>query len=216
MRNLTLLLFCCFTFLWMQSQVTPTPPVTSDSTAIKQPTKSPFNTGFYPLYFFDIDRRYLIKYNNYEGIRLGFGGITNDRLFENYKIGGYLARGFKDQRYKYSLGGNVKIHDASNSWLSLYYVNDIKEIGSFTHLTDARVYSVFEPRLVNITQFYKYREWQLNLQNELSDKVISEFRLNRTRITRPALLLLLLAVTMTGAQVMNASCACLFHRDMPA
>src|SRR5690606_5735365 len=33
--------------------------------------------GYVPLGFFDVDLRYLISFNNYEGFRLGFGGQTN-------------------------------------------------------------------------------------------------------------------------------------------
>ena len=144
--------------------------------------KSPFATGYYPIAFFDVDLRYFIKYNNYEGFRLGFGGITNERLLETFKIGGYIARGFKDENYKYSLGGNLRLDQEHNTWINLYYQNDINEIGTYKYLTDARVYSVFEPRLINITQFYSYRTWRSSIQHEFSSKVMSEFRFSRTKI----------------------------------
>lgn len=82
-----------------------------DSTKQKEEAKkrSPFVSGYYPVGFFDIDLKYLVKYNNYESFRLGFGGVTNERLFKDFKIGGYAAYGFKDDAYKYSLGGNVRI-----------------------------------------------------------------------------------------------------------
>ena len=46
------------------------------------------------------------------------------------------------------------------------------------------VYSVFEPRLVNITQFYKYRTWQTNIQYEFTPKILSEIRLSRVKINQ--------------------------------
>ena len=144
--------------------------------------KNPLNTGYYPLGFFNVDLRYLVKYNNYEGIRLGFGGITNNRLSEKIRFGGYVARGFKDKDMKYSLGANLRINKNHNTWLSAYYINDIKEIGALSYLTDARVYSVFEPRLLNITQFYQYRTWQANIQHEFSPKIFSEFRISHSAI----------------------------------
>lgn len=161
----------------------PTVEVTRDTTETgKSQKQSPFQTGYYPLGFFDVDLRYFIKYNNYEGFRLGFGGITNERLFEDFKVGGYFARGFKDQDIKYSLGGSVRLQPDSNTWVNFYYINDIREIGTFNYLTDSRVYSVFEPRLVNINQFFKHRTWQANIQHEFSPKVVSEFRLSRSKI----------------------------------
>lgn len=154
----------------------PSKEVKQDTTFVSEIKQSPFNTGYYPIAFFDVDLRYLIKYNNYEGIRLGFGGITNNRLFDNFRIGGYIARGFKDEDYKYSLGGSARLSEDNRTWFNLYYINDIQEMGSYKYLTDSRVYSVFEPRLVNITQFYKFRTWQANLQYEIDPKVLSEIR----------------------------------------
>ena len=144
--------------------------------------ESPFVTGYYPLGFFNVDLRYFIKYNSYEGFRLGFGGITNERLFEKFKIGGYIARGFKDDAFKYSLGGNLRLNDETSTWINLYYENDINEIGAFKYLTDARIYSVFEPRLLNITQFYSYRTWRGAVQHSFSSKAISEVRFSHTKI----------------------------------
>jgi hypothetical protein len=181
MRNLIIILLLLLGYNAFSQQ--PTVEIQKDSTTTQTEKKqSPFNTGFYPIGFFDVDLRYLIKYNNYEGIRLGFGGITNDRLSEHFKIGGYAARGFKDEDIKYSAGGSYKLSDTGSTWMNLYYHNDIREIGAFNYLTDDRVYSVFEPRLVNITQFYKYRTWQTNIQHEFTPKILGEFRISRSKI----------------------------------
>lgn len=143
---------------------------------------SPFVSGYYPLGFFDFDLRYLIKYNNYEAFRLGIGGITNERLSERFKIGGYVAYGFKDDAYKYGLGGNYLLSEKSNTWLSLYYTKDIKEIGTFEYLTKSRVYSVFEPRLINITQFYGYRSWKVSAETDPSEKLSATFQIAHSNI----------------------------------
>ena len=154
-----------------------------DTTATKkEKKKNPFNTGFYPVGFFNIDLRTLIKYNNYEGIRLGIGGITNDHLLENYKFGGYIAHGFKDHDFKFSLGGSARLDKDTKTWVNLYYIDDIREIGTYQYLTDARVYSVFEPRLVNVTQFFKHRTWQANIQSEFNPKILSELRISRSNV----------------------------------
>ncbi len=159
----------------------PTSNLKKDTTqTVSKSTQSPFNTGYYPISFFDLDLRYLIKYNNYEGIRLGFGGITNEKLSDKFRVGGYLARSFKDQKYKYSIGGGIKLTAKNNTWFNLYYKKDIQEVGSFHQLTDKLIYSVFEPRLVNISQFYKHRTWQTNIQNKFSSKILSEIRLSHS------------------------------------
>lgn len=183
LRNRYIILFLSLLFSASLYAQQPTVQV-SDSlkTEIKEKKISPFSTGYYPVGFFDVDLRYFIKYNNYESFRLGFGGITNEKLFENFKMGGYVAYGFKDKRYKYSLGADIRLNPKTNTWLDVYYVNDIRELGSFKYLTDDRVYSVFEPRLVNVVQFYKFRTWKASLQHEFSRKIFSEFQVSRTKI----------------------------------
>ena len=47
--------------------------------------------GFLPTGPFDLDLRKLFSYNNYEGFRVGLGGITNDRFSKTIKVEGYSA-----------------------------------------------------------------------------------------------------------------------------
>ena len=181
MRGIFLLVILLISFSGLAQE--PAIQTEKDTTATKSEKKAnPFNTGFYPIGFFDIDLRYLIKFNNYEGLRLGFGGVTNDRFSDRFKIGGYVARGFKDRDIKFGIGGSIRLDKEYKTWLNLYYKDDIQEIGKFNFLTDDRVYSVFEPRLVNVTQFYKERTWQANVQAEFIDKILAEVRLSRSRI----------------------------------
>jgi len=180
--RIILFLFALFSALEGYSQ---NQPISSDSleTSSKPVIKeSPFSTGFYPVGFFDIDLTYPIKINNYESFRFGFGGITNDRLLENFKFGGHIAYGTKDKGLKWSLGGKARLAKKSNTWIDLYHIEDIIEIGDFSYLTDATVYSIFEPRLVNITQFYKHRTWKSAITHEFSDLIVSELRVANIKI----------------------------------
>jgi hypothetical protein len=97
-------------------------------------------------------------------------------------LGGYIARGFKDHETKYKIGVNFLIAESTNSILGFNYTKDVQEVGSNLYLTDSRTYSLFEPRLVNITQFYKYNSWQTSLQHQVSPKVQSELQLSRSEI----------------------------------
>ena len=80
------------------------------------------------------------------------------------------------------MGGSTRINKETKTWINLYYIDDIREIGTFQYLTDARVYSVFEPRLVNVTQFFKHRTWQANIQSEFDPKILSELRFSRSNV----------------------------------
>ena len=66
--------------------------------------------GYLPFKYFNLDLRYLIKFNQYEGFRTGLGGITNEKFSKRYRLNGYMVYGFKDKRYKYSIGGGFRIH----------------------------------------------------------------------------------------------------------
>ncbi|BAO54525.1 DUF5686 family protein [Nonlabens marinus] len=148
----------------------------------KLETLDKFKVGYYPVGFFDIDLKYLIKYNNYEAFRLGIGGTTNGKLFEDWRFGGYVAYGTKDDAFKYNVNAGYRLSKENNTWLSIYRTDDINEFAAETFLTDARVYSLFEPRLVNIPTFYLYREYGLSLQQRLFPSVLSEVSLSRKQI----------------------------------
>lgn len=176
MKRVIFILLCSIPFIGI-AQSTP-----KTEKQKKETKASPFSTGFYRVGFFDFDLKYLIKYNDQEGLRLGLGGITNDRLSEDFKINGYAAYGTKDKKIKHSVGGSLRLNPETKTWLTLQYRDDINEIGSANFLTEDRVYSVLEPRLVNVTQFYRMRTWQSNLITEFTDKIAGEFRFGRSRI----------------------------------
>jgi hypothetical protein len=157
--------------------------VKEDATELNEEKNHPLTTGYFPVGFFNIDLKTLFKYNGYEGFRLGIGGLTNERLFENYKLGGYIVYGFKDETFKYSVGGSALVNKEKKAWVSLYYTDDIKEIGTYDFLTDARFYSLFEPRLINIIQFYKYTKWQVNIQSEPTSKILAEFQIAHSDVS---------------------------------
>lgn len=181
MQKIVLIVFLLFGFLLFAQE--PAIQTGKDTISnIKEKKKHPLSTGYYPIGFFDIDLKTLIKYNNYEGVRLGIGGLTNDKLFEKYKFGGYVAYGFIDADTKFGLNASARINKEKKTWIKLSFAEDIKEIGTFDFLTDARVYSIFEPRLVNIIQFYKYRQYYANITSELSPKLLSEFRISHSLV----------------------------------
>lgn len=140
------------------------------------------STGYFPLGFFDVDLKTLVKYNHHEGVRLGIGGLTNDKLFEDFKVGGYVAYGFIDERAKYGLEAHLRLNQERKMWLHLQYADDLREIGNYDLLTDSRVYSLFEPRGVNIIQFYRYQQYYTSLTGELTPKMLSELRFSRSHI----------------------------------
>ncbi|MCB0381839.1 MAG: hypothetical protein KDD05_00625 [Psychroserpens sp.] len=130
--------------------------------------------GYFPTKFLNVDLRYLVKFNQYEGFRTGLGGVTNDKFSEKYRINSYLVYGFKDHRFKYRIGGGFRVHQASNTWINFSYTDDLQETGSSTYLTDKRFFQFFEPRLLNIDLFHKHITKAINVEHQLSNYLVTE------------------------------------------
>jgi len=130
--------------------------------------------GFLPTKYFNFDLRYLIKFNQYEGLRTGVGGVTNETFSENFRINGYTVYGFRDHRFKYSLGTSFRLAKKTNTWLNASYTDDLQETGSTKFLTDKRFFQFFEPRLLNIDLFHKHVTKAISLQHQLAPKLLTE------------------------------------------
>ncbi len=176
-----------FTFLFC-SFLAQSQSLSKESTSPKQDSISSramlkqLGNGYFPTKYFNVDLRYLIKFNQYEGIRTGLGGITNDRFSEKFRINGYTVYGFKDHRYKYSIGGGLRLNKATNTWLNVSYTDDLQETGSTKFLTDSRVFQFFEPRLLNISLFHKHITKSISIQHQISEKLLTETAFSSSRI----------------------------------
>ncbi|GGD82737.1 hypothetical protein GCM10011312_03630 [Planktosalinus lacus] len=143
-----------------------------------------FGLGFLELGFFDLDLKFLIKYNNYEGFRSGLGGVTNEKLSSFFSVGGYLVRGFKDEAFKYQVSTDFELSRRTNTILGFTFTDDIAEIGSHLYLTDRRTFSLFEPRLVNISEFYQYQTWKANLRHQIIPEIDTELQFSKSDIAQ--------------------------------
>lgn len=148
----------------------------------KQELKEYLGNGFYPTKYFNIDLRYLVKFNQYEGLRSGFGGETNSNFSNKFRVNGYVVYGFRDHNFKYSLGGGVRLAQKSNTWLSLSYTDDLKETGSSDYLTDKRIFQLFQPRLINIDLFYKHITKAITLESQLGSKLLTATQVSLSNI----------------------------------
>ena len=159
------------------------PTSEKDSTTIANDSirKSEFLTqignGYFPTKYFNLDLRYLIKFNQYEGLRTGLGGITNENFSKKMRINSYLVYGFRDHTFKYGIGSGFKISSKTNTWINLTYTDDLQETGSTQFLTDKRFFQFFEPRLLNIDLFHKHITSAISLEHEILPNLYSESQL---------------------------------------
>ncbi len=86
-------------------------------------------TGRMPVGPIDVRLDRLLRYNAYEGIRLGAGINTNDKLTRYASVGGYYAYGFVDQGHKYGGELVLKPKPGIGPELKVYYEWDVLESG---------------------------------------------------------------------------------------
>ncbi|QDO95639.1 hypothetical protein FNB79_03010 [Formosa sediminum] len=154
--------------------------------SIKAAKKAEFvhhiGNGYIPLKYFNLDLRYLVKYNQYEGFRTGLGGTTSNALSDKFRINGYAVYGFKDAQYKYSIGTGLRLNKLHNTWFNASYTDDLQETASTHFLTDKRIFQFFEPRLLNISLFYHHKTKSASLQHDFGPKLNSEIQYSSSEI----------------------------------
>ena len=175
MRNYFLLIILIFISALASSQSFQESDLEPKQDSLKKRTLlTSLGNGYYPTKYFNFDLRYLIKYNQYEGVRTGLGGITNDAFSKRYRINSYVVYGFRDDRFKYSIGGGIRLAENSKTWINLSYTDDLQETGSTNFLTDGRFFQFFEPRLLNIDLFHKHITTAVSVEHEINTHLISE------------------------------------------
>ncbi len=88
-----------------------------------------FLKGKIPIKFINLEVKKVLNYNTYEGLRLGLGGHTNNRISRIFSVGGYFGYGLKDKTWKYGLHARTIINRKINLSLKGGYFFDILESG---------------------------------------------------------------------------------------
>ena len=138
--------------------------------------------GYFPVSIFDIDLRSIVKYNNFEGFRLGIGAITNSKLSEKYKVAFYGAYGLKDDEFKYGITPSYLAHSKSETWVNVSYSEDISEIAQTNFITDSRRFKIYDPRPINISTFYNNRMSSVFVESKFLPKTSSYFGISHNQI----------------------------------
>lgn len=141
-----------------------------------------FLNGYIPFGPVDLGLRYLATVNNYEGFRLGLGGVTNDRFSKKYRIEGYAAYGTKDGRWKYSFGSAVRIGNYTGTWIGASFTDDLQEIASTRFTVDRRPFKIYDARPINISTFYNHRTWRGYIETRILPKTESVWQLTYSHI----------------------------------
>ncbi|MBV2195070.1 MAG: carboxypeptidase-like regulatory domain-containing protein, partial [Flavobacterium sp.] len=138
--------------------------------------------GYFPISIFDIDLRSIVKYNNFEGFRLGLGAITNSKLSEKYKVAFYGAFGLKDEEFKFGITPSYLADKNTETWVSASYSDDISEIAQTNFVTDARRFRIYDPRPINISTFYNNKLSSIFVESKILANTSSYFGISHNQI----------------------------------
>ena len=94
------------------------------------------STGKLPIGVLSIPLNSILRYNDYEGFRLGLGLETNQNFSKWFSVGGYFAYGFRDQKSKYGGNTTFTFHPKTETKLNLIYKNDVIETGGQSFFFD--------------------------------------------------------------------------------
>lgn len=156
--------------------------ITSNDSIKNADFRKQLGNGYFPTKYFNFDLRYLIKYNQFEGVRTGIGGVTSETFSESFRIQGYSVYGFLDHTFKYSIGGGFRLAKRSNTWVNFIYTSDLEETGGSVFLTDSRFFQLFEPRLINISLFHRHISKTIGIEHQLNSTLLTETQFSLRKI----------------------------------
>ncbi len=93
-------------------------------------------TGRYPLGYLNLNIGQIFSYNQFEGVRLGVGLETSQKVSEYFTIGGYTAYGYDDKAIKYGGFSELTFSRKHQVRLKYSYMNDVQEVGSYSFVED--------------------------------------------------------------------------------
>ncbi|WP_335966298.1 DUF5686 family protein [Galbibacter sp. PAP.153] len=134
--------------------------------------------GYVSTKYIDFDYKSLLKFNRYEGFRIGMSAVTNNTFSRKYKLHAYGAYGTKDKDFKYGFGAESRLDKYDDTRIGINYKDDLVETGSLTFITDGRAFYLFEPRLFNLSQFQKVKDISTYLTHDFTPKLSSKFQLS--------------------------------------
>jgi len=118
-------------------------------------------TGKIPLGFVNLDANQFLNYSDYEGLHIGLGLHTNERLSRVFNAGGFVGYGTKDKKIKYRAEMNVmldKLHEVESGF-AIY--SDNYESGGVHFFDD-------EKKLLELSNIRNLLVKQMNLTDGTS------------------------------------------------
>lgn len=130
----------------------------------------------------DFDLTKFISYDKYQGIRLGAGLKLNEKFSNTFSPDGYFGYGFKDHRWKYGLGLDVKLSDKRTSVFRVEYLDDVFAAGRFSNYMWDKMMRLSDINLdLHNAVFYKNQKWSASYLYDISNSLSMKIAVNKEK-----------------------------------
>ena len=130
----------------------------------------------------DFDLTKFLSYDQYQGIRLGVGIKLNEKFSKTFSPDGYFGYGFKDSRWKYGLGLDIRLSDRRTSVFRIDYVDDVFAAGRFSNMMWDLPMKVSDIGLdIHNGAFYRNRKWGASYLYDLSNSLSMKVTVNKEK-----------------------------------
>ncbi|KIA83550.1 hypothetical protein OA84_08585 [Kaistella solincola] len=130
----------------------------------------------------DFDALQLFKYNLYEGVRLGAGVKTNEKFNKYISPDAYFGYGFKDHKWKYGAGIDIKTTLEKTSYFRAEYYNDVEAAGRFNEdLWNFKMKVMNGGIDASNDRFYGFKGFKLSYQNDLTNTLTLKISAKKDR-----------------------------------
>lgn len=129
---------------------------------------------------FDFDVGELVNYNLYEGFRVGLKAKLNENFNPYFSPDYYFAYGFKDDKWKYGIGLDIKTTLDKNSFFRVEYYDDVNSSGEFyRRLWNFRMRMMNYGNNINNDKYYRYKGVSVSYLNDVTNGLTLAFAAKR-------------------------------------
>lgn len=122
----------------------------------------------------------IVNYNLYEGFRVGLKAKLNETFNPYFSPDYYFAYGFKDDKWKYGIGLDIKTTLDKNSFFRLEYYNDVNSSGEFyRRLWNFKMRMMNYGNNLNNDKYYHFRGASLSYLNDVTNGLTLVFAARR-------------------------------------
>ncbi|WKS94770.1 hypothetical protein [Riemerella columbina] len=119
----------------------------------------------------------ILKYNSYEGTRIGVAAKLNEKFNPYISPDVYVAYGFKDKAFKYGVGVDVKTTLQKNSFFRVEYYNDVQSAGRFNeNFWNFRMQLMNGGVDLNNDRFWRFKGGSLSYETDFGSAITARLR----------------------------------------